>query len=116
VDYVQYVCGEEGSMMLNYDFVSDTVKESLARYVKHRIPTGGFLQAVLENNLKEACGRADDQNQATLFHIVSYIYNELPFNCWGSPERVRQWLVVASSQQQSREDDQGAKRQAAEPE
>ncbi len=78
--------------MLNYDLVSDTVKDSLARYVEHRIETGGFLRAVLENNLKEACGRADEQNQATLFHIVGYIYNELPSVAWGSPEKVRQWL------------------------
>ena len=66
--------------------------ESLNRYVTVRIPTGGFLRAVLENDLMEALGRADSQNKAELSAICNYVYNELPMNCWGSRERVRKWL------------------------
>jgi len=68
------------------------VKESLDRYVYHRIPTGGFLYAVLTNDLFEAVGRADDCNLACLPEICSYIYNEVPSTCWGSPEAVQLWL------------------------
>jgi len=67
-------------------------KNSLDRYVKDKIPTGGFLRAVLENNLKEAFGRADEEATVQMKEIVMYCYNELPYTCWGSPEKVASWL------------------------
>ena len=70
----------------------EDIKETLDRYVNHQIPTGGFLQAVLENDLKEACARADDINRYRLFEIVQYCYNEIPSICWGTPEKVSKWL------------------------
>lgn len=71
--------------------VEQRIKDSLDRYVNDGIPTGGFLQAVLENNLFEAFGRADADNQRNIKDIVSYIYNEIPAGCWGSKERVENW-------------------------
>ena len=65
---------------------------SLKRYVEHKVPTGSFLQAVLENNLKEAFERADDINRYKMFEIFSYCYNKIPAISWGSPERVKNWL------------------------
>jgi len=67
---------------------------ALKRYVADKIPTGDFLRAVLENNLTEAFARADSENREALWGIVEYVYNELPFNCWGSPEKVSEWLRV----------------------
>lgn len=78
--------------VIDYAVIRQDVIESLKRYVDHRIETGGFLRAVLENNLREACGRADEDNAASLFQIVAYCYNEIPGSCWGSPERVKSWL------------------------
>lgn len=68
------------------------IRESLDRYVSHGVPPGDFLRAVLENDLKEAIGRADWINGPAIHHIVSYCYNELPSPSWGSPERVAAWL------------------------
>lgn len=67
-------------------------KETLERYVQNKIPTGGFLKAVLENDLVEAFGQADDINKYRIGEIIKYIYNELPSLCWGSPEKVQNWL------------------------
>jgi hypothetical protein len=72
--------------------VPENIKETLARYVENRCPTGGFLRAVLSNDLTEACSRADTQNQKCIFDIVNYIYNNLPSVCWGSPKKVDKWL------------------------
>ncbi len=69
-----------------------SIVESLKRYVKQRIPTGGFLRAVLENDLFRAIDRADDDNRRDIHEICMYIYNEIPLTCWGSPEKVEQWL------------------------
>jgi len=68
------------------------IKKSLDRYVKNRIPTGGFLQAVLSNDLMRAVRKADHINIAKLPEICRYVYNEIPGNCWGSPEIVKKWL------------------------
>lgn len=66
--------------------------EALKRYVENRCPTGDFLEAVLSNDLREAFGRADEHNRETMFEIVCYCWNELPAVCWGSRERVKDWL------------------------
>lgn len=65
---------------------------SLIRYIEERTITGGFLDAVLCNDLKGACSRADSYNQPVIFEIVYFLYNYAPSACWGSPEKVDAWL------------------------
>lgn len=72
--------------------IPDRMMGGLKRYVENRIPPGDFLMAVLENNLKGAVGRADDENLANLPAFVVYCYNEIPSNCWGSRAKVEGWL------------------------
>ena len=71
--------------------------DDLNRYVEHRVPTGGFLTAVLENNLLEAVGRAGHDNIRDLVEIVSHVYNNMPSSCWGSPAKVKAWLEGPAS-------------------
>jgi hypothetical protein len=72
--------------------VQEHIKESLDRYAKDHVETGGFLRSVLENNLSESVARADDLSKINIVAIVTYVYNELPAPCWGSPEKVEAWL------------------------
>jgi hypothetical protein len=67
-------------------------ESSLESYILQGIPTGGFLQAVLSNNLREAVSRADDQNQRALVNIVKFLYNHAPSACWGSEGYYRDWI------------------------
>lgn len=67
--------------------------DALWLYVNHGIETGGFLRAVLENDLMESFGHADIENRHHLFEICSFIYNELPTGCHGSCEKVQKWLA-----------------------
>ncbi len=73
--------------------MKDSTRETILRYVEHRVPTGGFVQAVLSNDLREAIGRADAENLEDLVEIVRFCYWEIPGPCWGSPEAVREWLA-----------------------
>ena len=65
---------------------------SLERYVKEHCSTSGFLRAVLENDLREACFKADDFNAPNIIDIVRWCHNTLPNHCWGSKEKVKEWL------------------------
>lgn len=75
-----------------YPTVPTRTVDSLDLYVKHGCEPGGFLYAVLSNNLSEAVGRADAGNLAALADIVKFVYNELPSEAWGSQNKVNAWL------------------------
>ena len=70
----------------------DYTKDRIDAYVSDGVPPGGFLQAVLANDLREAFGRADENNRGAMFDIVSYCWNKIPGECWGSPEKVKAWI------------------------
>lgn len=58
------------------------------------VPTGSFLQAVLENDLREAVMRADADSYASLREIVSFVHNCMPTKCCGSYDTVSEWLFA----------------------
>lgn len=78
----------------NPDLIEPRFRESIDAYVATGRPTGGFLEAVLSNDLKDAIGRADGRALDSLPHIVAYLYNQCPLGCWGSRERVREWIAA----------------------
>ena len=83
--------------MNQFDYHSiDHLMPSLRRYIDLHCPPGGFLHAVLSNDLKEAIARADEQNMGLLPILATWLYNEAPGGCWGSAERVRNWLNSAA--------------------
>ena len=77
--------------MPNYDIYPGNTAGGAKRWIENRIMPGDFLTAVIQNNLTEALGRADDENRVAIFDIVSWWYNEAPAPCWGSPEKVKAW-------------------------
>lgn len=71
-----------------------TVRQSLWLYIYYRINTGGFLKAVLSNDLMQTMTRADQHNRQNIYEICQFLYNHLPARCFGSPEKYREWLDV----------------------
>ena len=67
-------------------------QESLDLYAEEKVAPGGFLKAVLCNDLSGAVSRADSRNLENLPAIVAYVYNRLPMACWGSEEYFNNWL------------------------
>ena len=53
--------------------------------------TYGFLYAVLSNNLIKAFAKADSANLDALQGWTRLLHNDLPHNCYGSPEKVDEW-------------------------
>lgn len=60
------------------------VRDSIARYVDHGIPTGDMLRAVLANDLQGAFARADIRTAKAMAAIVGWIYNRVPRNMCGN--------------------------------
>ena len=92
--------------------------ESIDRYVQHGIPCGGFLTAVLENNLMEAMGRADESSKINLCEICRYIYNDIPSNAHGSPASVQAYLKAKRAEKAGEsvsDQGDGATQEPAEP-
>lgn len=78
--------------MFDYSLLPQHIRDAMQRYIEDRIQPGGFLTAVLSNDLAEAFARADHINRMRLHDIVRFLYNEAPSTCWGSPEKVKSWL------------------------
>lgn len=67
------------------------MRESVLDYIETGAPVGGFLTALLSNDLRGTFERADEQNRAAVFVYLSFLYNHAPSQCWGSPQRLRDW-------------------------
>ena len=72
--------------------IQECVIDGLNRYWHERCTVGHFLTAVLENDLMEAACRADVYNEPALAEIAKYVVHTLPTVCYGSKEKVHNWL------------------------
>lgn len=73
----------------------------MERYFSHGIMPGGFLTAVLENDLMESLGRADHMSVQQLPGIVSWLYNKAPMGHWGSVDNVKRHLEFIREQKEA---------------
>ena len=86
---------------MNYDSdvsIPSHVLDDLYKYRagQHPYECGGFMTAVLANDLVGAFERADDRNKDLMYDYVSFLYNDLPartgnpaVDMWGSYAAVR---------------------------
>lgn len=72
----------------NYTAIPSHTQSALQRYVECGIMPGGFLQAVLSNDLMRAVNSADNYNRAAIPDIAKFVYNELPMAAHGSEEKI----------------------------
>ena len=72
--------------------IPERTKETIDNYVTKGLEPGGFVHAVLANDLKGALGQADAMNRECLFAIVGYVYSFIPHNAHGSYEIVQKWI------------------------
>ena len=72
-------------------FMPKLIFVGLNDYARAHAPTGGFLKAVLSNDLGETVMRADPDSLQHIKDIVTYVYNDMPSACHGSPEAYKKW-------------------------
>lgn len=94
-------CAGCGSRVCVLDRIPENTKETIDQFVLTGRPMGHFVTAVMENNLMEAFGRADEFNLSAMRDIVSYLYNEVPSGAWGSPVKVRLWQEAIELQRRA---------------
>lgn len=76
----------------DYTLLPERVLNNLLAYVKGEEAPGGFLYAVLSNDLFQAIGRADTEMKPLIPLLVHYIHWEVPGSCHGSHEHVKRWI------------------------
>lgn len=83
--------------------IPDYMQSVVLEWIHDGRPVGNFLGAVIDNDLKEACKRADLQNRYLIFDYVEFFYNRAPMMCWGSPENRAAWAEMGREERQARE-------------
>ena len=92
----------------HYSTVPERTLEALDNWAKSGQPPGGFVAAVLENDLADSVRRADSRNSAALVDIVRYLINELPRGCWGSFDKVATWGEARRAELRARSEEREA--------
>ena len=64
----------------------------LERYLEYGNHPGGFMQAVLTNDLFDAVQRADDTSLPFLSEVCELVYNCVDGRAWGDREKVDAWM------------------------
>lgn len=75
----------------DYSRLPSHLRPGLERWIREATPVGGFLSALLCNDLSRAVALADHQSLYALPVLVSWLTNRAPSPCWGSPAAVAEW-------------------------
>jgi hypothetical protein len=85
--------------------VPEHLHDGLLRYLRFGVVPGSFLQAVLRNDLKDACFRAADPlTAAALRAIVLLLANYAAAESWGSEENYDAWVATGKESLQQQGD------------
>jgi len=68
------------------------LRESLIEYVFSGRPTGGFLEACIDNDLHQAVNRADPESLNVIPAVLGYLYLDCPAGCWGFKGAAQRWI------------------------
>jgi hypothetical protein len=74
-----------------YAEIPEHMQAPLRAYVLEGRRPGDFLTSVICNDLRNAVGRADEDNLRLLRLYVQWFYNVVPGACWGSAENMLRW-------------------------
>lgn len=76
--------------------IPDHLRGGLVRYFADGILPGGFLQAVLCNDLREAVLRANPGTEHALRPLIAFLTHYAPHTAWGTCDKVLAWTTTPS--------------------
>lgn len=76
----------------NFTTGNSLLDQSVEYYLMYGLEPGGFITAVLSNNLFLAASRGDYINSQNLATITKAIWFNCPADSFGSLELVREWM------------------------
>ena len=77
---------------IDVERLPEHMQEGARSYVETGRPPGGFMRAVLCNDLMGAFSRADAANEAHMKEWTMWLFNDAPSGCWGDEETVNEWV------------------------
>lgn len=75
----------------------------MLRWVEEGITPGGFLEAVISNDLVNAILRGDDLAQSRLVDITKFVYMNFPAGALGKPALAQWPLYIQARNRQENE-------------
>lgn len=82
---------EEIIQVFHLDKLPEHMQHGVVDWIKYGAMPGGFLSAVLRNDLADAFARADLVNMACMRSWAHWLYHDAPAGCWGSDVKMKQW-------------------------
>lgn len=84
---------KEGFGHIDYSKLPEYMRRGMKLYLEYGEELGGFLKAVLANDLHFAVKRADGTNRFNLLTYIDFFLGQLPDRSWGSYENVYYWML-----------------------
>ena len=89
-------CQDWGAGMRQH--VPSRMQDSFLLWVAFGIRPGGFLTAVLCDDLFGAYRRSDYVNRACMLDWIRFLHNYAPAGCYGSPGAVDEWVGLVNDE------------------
>jgi hypothetical protein len=79
---------------IDYSGLPEGIQEGVQLYLERGFDMpGAFVEALMKNQLVESFGKADSDNHAAMFQIVSWLYNKCPHNARGEAN-FNKWVAA----------------------
>ena len=75
-------------------------QEAIFGYLVYGWEPGGFLTAVMANDLLRAATVADVENVKRLAHVARFVVYALPHGCYGNYDQVKTWLRLTDQERE----------------
>jgi len=78
---------------VDYSELPEYMRRGMKFYLEYGEMPGGFLTAVLANDLYFAAKLADGTNRFKLLEYIDFFLGSIPSRAWGSYENVYYWMI-----------------------